>query len=343
MHSYLTWLHGELSELETHQAGRRQVSAAGVSVPGLRSLIAKMEGTFKSIAPSQSSPVGAGGAVGGAGGAGGVPGPLPPVRPDDRDDSDATTTAAAGGGDGGPRPPPPRELPFLERALGAELRRRVSGSLDPSPPAAAAAGGGGGGEGGEGGKASSTKRSPPSSTPTRPTAGVKPSRRHVGFDELYRKLVEFKDETGHACPTLKHPELGWWVSELRARRKALREMGLEWEPTPKAEGGAEDPNDDDDREDSTSAVADAVAVAGGGSAAKDATTTDAPHPEKGGDAKSKPTAMGNTHLSEGRVRLLDDVSFVWWALPERVAWEQRLEELRAFREAHGRFPTNKVS
>jgi hypothetical protein len=364
MHSYLTWLHSELSEMETHQAGRRQVSAAGVSVPGLRSLIAKMEGTFKSIVAtsSRSSSSSSDGVVGGVasgagvvgvgvGGAdGGVPGLPPLVQPGDGDDPNATTaTPVPDGGDGGGHTPsPPRELPFLERALGAELRRRVSESLEPFPLAAAAAAGVG-----EGGEPSSTKRWSPSSssssTSARPTTvGVRPGRRRIDFDVLYRKLVEFKDENGHACPTLKHPELGWWVSELRARRKALREMGLEWEPPlKKAEGGGiEESNgddEDDDREASTSAEADAEG-AEGGYAAEEATTTNAPSTERGGDDanKSKPTtAMGNAHLSEVRVRLLDDISFVWWALPERVTWEQRLEELRAFREARGRFPTNK--
>ena len=44
IYNYFSWLHDELSEMETNQTGRRQVSNAGVSVPGLRSLVAKLEG-----------------------------------------------------------------------------------------------------------------------------------------------------------------------------------------------------------------------------------------------------------------------------------------------------------
>jgi hypothetical protein len=111
-------------------------------------------------------------------------------------------------------------------------------------------------------------------------------------------------------------------------------------------GGEEerdDDNIDDDREASTSAAGVDDAGGGGGSATEEeGATMDDPSPAEGGGVKQpKPTAMGNTHLTEERVRLLDDISFVWWALPERVTFEQRLEELRAFREAHGRFPTNK--
>ncbi|KAL7526998.1 hypothetical protein ACHAXR_004649 [Thalassiosira sp. AJA248-18] len=49
IYSYFAWLHDELSMLETNRAGRRQVSMAGVSVPALRSLVAKMEGAFRGI------------------------------------------------------------------------------------------------------------------------------------------------------------------------------------------------------------------------------------------------------------------------------------------------------
>jgi hypothetical protein len=273
---------------------------------------------------------------GGEGEGNGVP-DLPPlvVRPGvgdgdvvDVSNSRAMTTFIANEGDEGPSPPPSREVPFLERALEAELRRRVTESLNPPPLASVKGAGGGGGEGGE----SSTKMSSSSSSlPSRPNDKGKPSRRHIDFEVLYRKLVRFKEETGHACPTLKHPELGWWVSELRGRKKALREMGLEYELPSKEEDGVEDMNDDNDNK-----------VATGVEGEFEMDITDAqPAPEKKKNRKVKPAAMSNTHLSEERVRLLDDISFVWWALPERVTWEQRLEELRAFREANGRFPTNK--
>ncbi|KAL7548483.1 hypothetical protein ACHAWF_011763 [Thalassiosira exigua] len=153
--------------------------------------------------------------------------------------------------------PPPR-LPLLERALSSHLARRAA------------------------------ERAARTVTP--------PSWSDRTFEDLFQRLMEYRDEEGHVNPPLKHRELGKWVSYLRANKKRLRDKGLEWEPE-----------------------------------------------EKGGEHGFKGRPLP-AHLARSRVEALDAVGFRWQAgrtdAPPQ-SWDERLEELRAFRAAHGRDPQNR--
>ena len=57
-----------------------------------------------------------------------------------------------------------------------------------------------------------------------------------------------------------------------------------------------------------------------------------------------PTAdprAGNTYLTCSRVQRLDALGFVWSSMPDRFTWDERLEQLRRFKEEHGRWPANR--
>ena len=151
--------------------------------------------------------------------------------------------------------------------------------------------------------------------------------RSLTFDTLYHKLVEFKEKKGHASPLMRHPVLGRWVAELRAAKKGLRDRGLEYEEEEKEKEKEKHHNDDtlmsangvstDDREESSNDPPSLLL------------------------SSKKPKKNGITYLSQSRVQRLDAISFAWTVLSPRVTWDERLEELKQFRQREGRFPTTK--
>ncbi|KAL7550604.1 hypothetical protein ACHAWF_013826, partial [Thalassiosira exigua] len=282
--------------------------------------------------------------------------PLQPLRP-------PTTAAAA---DDVEEEAP--ELPFLERALGRELRLRVAS--DASSPTRD------GDDDDDGGRPAKTARTRPKEAPFR----------SLGFDVLFSRLADFQAEHGHASPPVKHPELGRWVSELRLGKKALRERGLEWEPDEEEEEevGAEEAaggegtglvvaagageaegtpatrdaaageteatdgateraaNEGEEGGIEAEAPPEAVEGAEGGVQAEAAAAVDAAKAEGSDAPPSAPSPPAdNTRLTRRRVEALDSLDFPWSVMPARMSFDERLADLRAFRERHGRFPTNK--
>ncbi|KAL7438389.1 hypothetical protein ACHAXH_007609, partial [Discostella pseudostelligera] len=329
IHQYFTWLHDELVTMETHATGRRLVSNAGVSVPALRSLVSKLEGAFRAVQQHQQQSIlkvndGGSGGSGGGGGEGSSGG-VGVMSEDGRRRTSGITVPTNGGGINGvmdyhSNP----SLPFLEQALQLELQRKVldkfaldssSSALATSDNTAAAAG-----EGRD------------ESSPDEDENKLQ-HWRSLDFDTLYQKLVEFKEDTGHASPPMKHIELGRWVAELRSNKKRLRDRGLEFELPKHAEETETENHDDDDDTMMMPVSVDAVS-------AGETRGETSMHPPS--LPSTKPcTTPPNTHLTQSCVQLLDAISFPWTILPARVTWEQRLEELKQFRELEGRFPTNK--
>lgn len=329
IHQYFTWLHDELVTMETHATGRRLVSNAGVSVPALRSLVSKLEGAFRAVQQHQQQSIlkvndGGSGGSGGGGGEGSSGG-VGVMSEDGRRRTSGITVPTNGGGINGvmdyhSNP----SLPFLEQALQLELQRKVldkfaldssSSALATSDNTAAAAG-----EGRD------------ESSPDEDENKLQ-HWRSLDFDTLYQKLVEFKEDTGHASPPMKHIELGRWVAELRSNKKRLRDRGLEFELPKHAEETETENHDDDDDTMMMPVSVDAVS-------AGETRGETSMHPPS--LPSTKPcTTPPNTHLTQSRVQLLDAISFPWTILPARVTWGQRLEELKQFRELEGRFPTNK--
>lgn len=170
------------------------------------------------------------------------------------------------------------------------------------------------------------------------------SWRKKDFDDMFQQLINFQAEKGHTSPPVKHPELGRWVSELRANKKLLQEKGLEYEleevgdPMLVAEPEVVVPDVNAipllPPPEAAVANADVNAMIG---AEPDATKANS----KGAPKSYSHTPSPNTFLSKDRVDRLDSINFTWSIMPVRVTWEQRFEELRQFKEQNGRFPTNK--
>ncbi len=289
IHKYFTWLHDELVRLETHATGRRQVSIAGVSVPALRSVVRKLECAFRAVKQSCSN-MDEGEGDGGIGG--------------------MSESGKMSGMESHPYP----SLPFLEHALQSELLRKVNDKLildshvAPATSAAATAA-----TIGEGQRELSNASH---------DVEKKLCWRTLDFDTLYQKLVDFKEETGHASPPMKHPVLGRWVAELRAIKKGLKDREMEFDQ----------PNDNENNVDDV----------------KMPSSIDVMLSEAREDSFKSPSSSvstrpktGNTYLTQSRVQRLEAISFPWTVMAARVTWEQRLEELQQFREVEGRFPSNK--
>ena len=118
---------------------------------------------------------------------------------------------------------------------------------------------------------------------------------------------------------MKDPELGGWVGLLRANKKKLQERGLAWEP-----------EDEDDSNAKMDTEAPNVKVEGVESASASSSNK--------ASAKEK---TKNTFLTKDRVMRLNSISFPWSVLPTRATFDERLEELRRFKELNGRWPTNR--
>jgi len=306
------------------------VSNAGVSVPGLQSLVSKLEGTFKAVQlekERKEKEINA----------------RSLVMQLEKERRENEENAAAAGvldlnddemvmglplmPDGSPmlqQQQQPKEIateqqkktteiPFLEQSLETELRHMVADKLPKKFPNSA------------------------QFNQTSATEETKVSWRQLDFDTMFQKLVDFKAEKGHPSPPVKHPELGRWVSELRLNKKMLREKGVEYEPELSME------------EDDKHTLAAAVAMQR--DRGEESISTQSQQQQK--DSANSPidtTATGNasytrnninTILAQSCVTRLDSIGFTWAVLPVRVTWEQRLEELRTFKERHGRFPSNK--
>lgn len=288
---------------------RGQVSLAGVSVPGLQSLVSKLEGTFKSVRSGKEQ------------------------RERERDaralamnlEKEGRENEMLAAGD----PQRPREvkveegatpvqrqekttpeIPFLEQALEKELQHRAAERL---PAESTVAGG---------------------AAKAKPRRTADASWRKLDFATMFQKLAEFKSQKGHASPPVQHPTLGRWVSELRLKKKTLRERGLEFEPDAM-----------DMEEGSGGPTKGAAAMHGEEEASaqpqeqqQDAVAFAAVATEHTPDAAA---ALSSTHLAQSHVAQLDQLGFAWSVAPARVPWEDRFEELRAFKEREGRFPNNK--
>ena len=276
IYNYFTWLHSQLSQMETNNVGRRAVLNAGMNVPALKGVIGKLEGAFKNLQEvNTTKEEGEGG--GGDDGMGMEDSKMPALPP---------LPGATGGG----VKPSIMELPYLEQVMEGEL---------PSGAASALSSGG-------------RKRPPPSVARGASSAEAKVNWRALDFDTLFQKLVQYKAEKGGtATPPSKHPELGRWTSELRSKKKALREKGMEFESAPLEE------EEDDVVEGSAEA------------------------PPKKKQKKEGGKSVSNTYLTEERVAQLDSIAFPWSVIPARASWEERFEELKQFKETHGRFPTTK--
>ena len=216
-------------------------------------------------------------------------------------------------------------LPYLEHALELELQHRVlkknnnsSSSSSNSTTLTA--------DGGD--MSSPTNAAATSTTDQQPKID---NFRMFDFQTLFQKLVDFKTENGHVSPPSKHPELGKWVLELRAKKKLLRENGMEYEQQPEQQQEEEDGSSTQEIEVEEAATTKAAEEEG-------------EEPKKKKQKKEKKKLVdgssSNTYLTQIRVQQLDSISFQW-TLGTRVSWEDRFEELRQFKIAHGRFPTNK--
>ena len=217
-------------------------------------------------------------------------------------------------------------LPYLEHALELELQHRVlknnnsSSSSSNSTTLTA--------DGGD--MSSSTNAAAASTADQQPKIN---DFRMFDFDTLFQKLVDFKTENGHVSPPSKHPELGKWVSELRAKKKLLRENGMEYEQEPEQQQEEEDGSSTQEIEVEEAATTKAAEEEG-----------KEPKKKKRKKEKKKKQLVdgssSNTYLTQIRVQQLDSISFQW-TLGTRVSWEDRFEELRQFKITNGRFPTNK--
>lgn len=143
------------------------------------------------------------------------------------------------------------------------------------------------------------------------------------------------------------------MSELRTKKKILREKGLEYEPEAAvlgegklfdatmpslapslAEGEPRDLSTSVDANDMSPDANLATAVAEGEIRGHSVTM------KKRGNRWVDPRTT-NTFLTSSRVQLLDSIGFVWAIMPDRGSFDERLEQLRQFKEQHGRWPTSK--
>ena len=199
-----------------------------------------------------------------------------------------------------------KTLPYLETALEYELNTRAS--------------------------LLSTSSTTSSTTTTKKQyTETKISWRTLSFDILYQKLVDFKNEKGHVSPPFKHPELGRWVSELRANKKMLREKGLEFEQPLMPQDG-------------TTPTATTTAAVGKTEEETPPTEETGQQPPKKKQKREKKRSIpptSNTYLSQDRVQQLDSIKFIWSIITNRASWDERFEELKQFKVSNGRWPTTK--
>jgi len=292
IYNYFNWLHSELQDMEKkNHSGRRQVSNAGINVLSLKGIIGKMENAFKVLQDVKDT------------------GSKSLAMKDNVAEMAMNDNEVDSGMNVDDIQLPPtqtKQLPYLETALEYELNTRAS-ALSTSLSTTT----------------SSTTTSKKQSTES------KISWRSLNFDILYQKLIDFKNDKGHVSPPFKHPELGRWVSELRANKKMLREKGLEFEqPLIQVDG------------DRTTPVATAV-----GKTEETPTTTgeteQPPKKKQKRERKKQTPPTSNTYLSQDRVQQLDSIKFIWSIITNRATWDERFEELKQFKVSNGRWPTTK--
>ena len=271
VYRYLTWLQRTLDAADGVEAAavggsapsvRRAVSnSAGVSPANLTRLISVMEDTFRCV--RAAVPQVEAEAAGGGGGA--PPGPA---------------------GEGAPAPASAPRMPFLEGSLGDPLGRLADAARAEAESAAAALAAERDGDDG----------ADPSSAAAGSRRGQGKRSRGLDFEEMFTRLLAFKEQHGHVNVPQKFagdPQLGSWVANIRSKRKAMAKDGVEHEPDPGAP----------------------------------ASPSDSARPGRKG---------GRQRLTRDRVQRLDDAGFAWSiANPNNKTWEERFEDLREYQQQHG--------
>lgn len=207
IYEYFSWLHSELSELETEMRGRTKIGQMGMNVPGLQNVLIKLEGCFRNVGEHKKN-----------------------KRREEKDNADGDAQGEQGdsekGGGGATANDSEKEnntstsknqpLPILEGHLKYNLQQVVEENEEKAKAAAAA------------------KRR------RRSSGGEEQEEEQDGtfytrtFENLFSRLEAFRAQHGHAAPKLKYKDpdgvnLGRWTGELRARRRDLRSEGLEYE------------------------------------------------------------------------------------------------------------------
>jgi len=131
----------------------------------------------------------------------------------------------------------------------------------------------------------------------------------LNFEDMYERLVQFRQKHGHANVAQKYvedPQLGSWVANIRSKRKQMAKNGEDFEPD------LDDADDDDEEDD-----------AGEGGAAS-------------GGGKKKKLVGGRQRLTQERIHRLDTLGFQWVvANPNQKSWEERFEDLKEYQQIHG--------
>jgi hypothetical protein len=247
-------------------------------------------------------------------------------------------------------PPPPPPFPLLEGSLLEELsdlassaeeaRRKPSRARVKSEQPSATRG--------------ETVGAPPSSPSTEAAAAAAAAGANwepLDFDIMFDRLAAYRDEHGHPNVPVKHPadpQLGNWVSGLRTKKKAYS-----------GDGGGEGEDGCDDDGDGGDDGVDRREVRGGATAATprdhamdemagvdgdddDAAAATTTASADGSSTGPVPSAGHNhqKYLNPERIRRLESLGFAWsMARPKTKprSWEERLGDLRRFREENGSY------
>eukprot|EP00584_Thalassiosira_punctigera_P012291 CAMPEP_0172560836 /NCGR_PEP_ID=MMETSP1067-20121228/90397_1 /TAXON_ID=265564 ORGANISM="Thalassiosira punctigera, Strain Tpunct2005C2" /NCGR_SAMPLE_ID=MMETSP1067 /ASSEMBLY_ACC=CAM_ASM_000444 /LENGTH=771 /DNA_ID=CAMNT_0013350723 /DNA_START=196 /DNA_END=2511 /DNA_ORIENTATION=+ len=139
----------------------------------------------------------------------------------------------------------------------------------------------------------------------------------LDFDLMFEKLLVYKEEHGHPNVPVKYQkdiQLGSWVSGLRTKKKHYdnnsdaMEMDEEgWSLDKEEEGG--DDNDNGDNGDND-------------------------------NASKNNTGASQRYLNPERIRRLESIGFLWSMSKPKAkprSWDERLEELKRWKEEHGTF------
>ena len=211
IYNYLSYLHTELTELESEGSnGRNRIQRVGISVPGVENLMTKMENTFRGVAEFKEEKV---------------------VEEEEvqkkkssssmameEEGGDSGTTSNNEGEEGNANAnhgddANSKKIPMLEMSLEDELRSVVEKEEEE-----------------ERRRQNSLKEGEGSSSlPTTKQGGF--ARRD--FETLFARLLAYKEQSGgSASVPLRYKEdiqLGRWVGDLRQRMRELTKLGLEYE------------------------------------------------------------------------------------------------------------------
>lgn len=216
IYKYLSWLHGRLSELEedeaaavasedgedvaTARAAPRRKSGNGVDLAELGGVLGKLESAFAvipNLGPDIEEEVGDAGSL--------TPGECQEQQPGEAEPVEPPLQQQ--------QARPEKGAPFLEEALSEALARLVAARETNGKPR----------------RRSRKRKRVPSDNPNR-----KHSRVAGDFDEIFERLVRFKDEYGHCRVPRSYEDskLSNWVNGIRHTKSKLRQKGLELEEPP---------------------------------------------------------------------------------------------------------------